>query len=227
MRPRRAAAFEQLTTQQRRYLETGDRDGGAGFGFLLWSFDDDAVAETWRTVGPDLTLEWAIRRPGLRPALWWRLTAPQVPIANVKQAGPDDLAAQRRRLGGIGTPQYECLNVAPRFAFGIPSDWVSSFDEAYYRGIAVDIHGRPIAIEFRKADFRGVAPRADDPPIFESQATYLERFGLLFDGEKDRITAAGWNPEAIAIPSDAGPDVRQQFPSPHASRIFDKFERPR
>jgi hypothetical protein len=226
MRPRRAAAFEQLSEFQRRYLETGDRDHpGGGFGFLLWSFDRDAVASTWQSVGSDLVREWAALHPGTRPSGWWEYAAPSTPIPNVRPSVLDDRAAQRRRLGGIGTPQYEVLNVAPRFAFGLPVDWVDAFDEQYYNGRARDIHGKPIGTDFREGQFSGRAPRADDPPTFESQATYLARHDLLLDGERDRIPPAGWTPEAIAIPADTR-DVREAFPAVFATPVFDELERP-
>jgi len=37
-----------------------------------------------------------------------------------------------------------------------------------------------------------------DPPVFEAQATYLERLGLLQPGERERIPAEGFEPEIVA-----------------------------
>jgi hypothetical protein len=90
----------------------------------------------------------------------------------------------------------------------------------------VDVSGKPIATEFRHSGFRGVAPRVDDPPTFESQATYLERHDLLLDGERERIPPAGWQPEALAVLVDDEPDVRAQFPNAFANAVFDDLERP-
>jgi hypothetical protein len=62
------------------------------------------------------------------------------------------------------------------FSKGIPNHWVTK--GSIYTGIPID---------------------DNDPPTFESEATYLERHGLLTDDEK-RILAnkpEAWRPEAI------------------------------
>jgi hypothetical protein len=84
----------------------------------------------------------------------------------------------RRRVGGVGTPAYEVLNVVPEFACGLPIAWVSHYDETHY--------ARP---------FTGVAPRADDPPRFESQASYCDRHDVLTTRERRILTAVDFAPE--------------------------------
>ncbi len=37
----------------------------------------------------------------------------------------------------------------------------------------------------------------EDPPIFESQATYLDRLGLLLPGERKRLTAEDFEPDVL------------------------------
>jgi hypothetical protein len=58
--------------------------------------------------------------------------------------------------------------------------WVTSWMVAYY--------GK---------DFAGQAIDRANPPTFESQATFLERHKLLLPGERRRLTAADFAPEAI------------------------------
>jgi hypothetical protein len=44
--------------------------------------------------------------------------------------------------------------------------------------------------------------KADDPPVFESQAAYLDRLGLLAPGEKRRLRNADFEPETLRCLSD-------------------------
>ena len=81
----------------------------------------------------------------------------------------------RRRLGGTGQATYEYLNVTPRYAFGIPIDWWSG------------------------GSTRGVLPSVDDPPVYESQADYLARLGMLVPNEAERLPADAFEPEKIVI----------------------------
>jgi hypothetical protein len=64
----------------------------------------------------------------------------------------------------------------------------------YYSGLAVDIHGAPIG-DLHPRDFKGVAIDPNDPPIFESQASFLKRHGLLLAGEERR---SDFEPETIS-----------------------------
>src|SRR5262249_31380832 len=84
------------------------------------------------------------RFPGSRRKMWWKLSAP----------GP------RRRVGGIGTPLFECSSYAANFVFGVPTDWRTAGD-----GFT-----------------RGTPLSEDDPPMFESEAAYLSRHDLLLRG---------------------------------------------
>ncbi len=71
-------------------------------------------------------------------------------------------AEPRQRIGWTGTPKSEEMNVVPRFVFGVPADWIESWESDRFGGQVTD----PVA-----------------PPLFESQATYLRRHGLL--GKKE------------------------------------------
>jgi hypothetical protein len=45
------------------------------------------------------------------------------------------------------------------------------------------------------------APAFDpaDPPLFEAEASYLERHGLFLPGERRRLRKADWAPEAAEL----------------------------
>ncbi len=137
--------------------------------------------ELWDVVRDDVVAEWVIERAGTRPAVWWRHDAPE----------------PRQRLGGRGDPLWEHLAVLPTFEHGIPASWVEGWHVDFYTGKAVDKHGAPIGQEFVGNDFRGVAIDPENPPVYESQATYLERLGLLLPGERRRIEAVDFEPEAV------------------------------
>ena len=107
----------------------------------------------------------------------------------------EKLPAPRKRLGGTGTPAYDVLACVPTFAYGIPTIWITPWQVRYYSGTAVDVHGVPIGGELR--EFKGVAIGVDDPPVYESQATFLDRIGLLLPGERKRLKKADWDAESI------------------------------
>jgi hypothetical protein len=97
------------------------------------------------------------RHPGSRPKMWWRFTAPE----------------PRRRVGGIGTPLFECGGAwAALYEYGVPMDWKT--DEHNPRA------GTPLS--------------ADDPPLFESEAAYLRRHGLLLREERPRLSRRSYEP---------------------------------
>jgi hypothetical protein len=161
-----------------------------------------ALREVWREVADDLLDQWIAERPGTRPYGWWLFDAPRwrpedrpewchdVPEGIVRW-----IAEPRRRVGGIGTPAHEVLNILAEFAFGMPIIWVTAFDEAYYNGRARDIHDHPIGTDYPEGHFPGLAPRADDPPRYEAQASYCDRHGVLRPDERRVLTARDFEPE--------------------------------
>lgn len=122
----------------------------------------------WRQYGATVLEWWCVERPGTRPSLWWRHDAPE---------------PCRRRLGGVGTPAADRLAYVPRFAYGVPRDWISAALLATYRGL-----GAPLGVP---------AVDPDDLPTFEAEATYLDRLGLLTAAERRRLTADDFEPEAL------------------------------
>ena len=47
---------------------------------------------------------------------------------------------------------------------------------------------------YKEGDFKGVAIDPDDPPVFESQAAYLDRHKLLSDDERESFPADAFEP---------------------------------
>jgi hypothetical protein len=150
------------------YLLTGERAPGDAETFMLQRGGSQLKA-IWKAVNRELLNDWIKQNPCSRPWAWWEWDAPR--------------AEPRQRLGGTGTPDYEVLAYVPHFDHGIPTGWITKFDEAYYNGRALDIHGNPIGTEHKEGDFSGVAIDPTDPPTFESEAAYLQRHGLLTPAE--------------------------------------------
>ena len=51
-------------------------------------------------------------------------------------------------------------------------------------------------MEYKEGDFLYEALDPNDPPVYESEATYLKRHGLLIGGEEER---ADFTPETIQV----------------------------
>ena len=167
----------------------------------------------WDRVRDRLLTEWIGAHPGTRPWGWWLFDAPRwqppYPQRLVSLAWHCQLLAEpRRRIGGIGTPAFEVLGYWPEYRLGIPVDWVDDFAVQYHNGRAVDVvttgshlparvHGVRIGTAYHDGDFAGLAPRAADPPTVESQATYLDRHGLLPQAERRVLTAIDFEPERL------------------------------
>ena len=84
----------------------------------------------------------------------------------------------RRRLGGTGDPLDAITNLRETpYTYGIPWSWRQE--------------GQPYT--------RGVPISDTDPPMFESEATYLARLGLLEPGERERIPRIDFEPEVIRV----------------------------
>ena len=66
----------------------------------------------------------------------------------------------------------------PSYKFGIPDNWV------------IDIYVR----WYPHKNLQFIEPA--DPPMFESQAAYLERFNLLSDAERESLTVDAFAPVA-------------------------------
>lgn len=162
-----------------------------------------SLSALWQRFRDEILTQWAEEQPGTRPSLWWRWDAPRLQAGQLGGRAADHAGPRwpepRRRLGGIGTPNCEVLNYGPSFHLGVPTGWVSAYDAAYYNGRCLDVHGNRIGIEYHEGHFKGLPPDPFDPPLFEGQAVYLDRHGLLLPGERERLIEADFEPEAVIM----------------------------
>jgi hypothetical protein len=87
----------------------------------------------------------------------------------------------RRRLGGTGDSLDSCTNLRETpYDYGVPWHWRREDDPFK--------HGTPLS--------------ADDPPRYESEASYLLRLDLLEPGELKRIPRIEFQPEVIRVVDD-------------------------
>jgi hypothetical protein len=184
-----------------RLMEDGDYSGDLE-AFLI-AGSEEQMQQAWEDLRDEVMERWIRERPGQRPMGWWLFDAPREAMPEgIPEWVAKRMTGARQRLGGKGTPCHEVLNVAPSFRFGVPDYWVSSFEEEYYSGRAKDIHGNRIGMEYQEGHFKGVAIDVDDPPIFESEPSFLKRHGLFFPGEEERIPPEAWEPERVEIGGD-------------------------
>jgi hypothetical protein len=165
---------------------------------LGW-FETSARA-LWERHQAELMERWMVDHPGRRPRCWWDYEAPRQPFGSWPGWWLDGkLPEPRLRLGGVGTPVHEVLAHVPEYAYGLPVLWVERWMSEYYNGRAKDIHGEPIGKNHKAGSFAGVPIDPDAPPLYESQAVYLERHGLLLPGERRRLRKADFEPEKITV----------------------------
>ena len=198
-RARHRVETDDLTDGKRQYLLTGDVSDDDTT-WWWWMFDQNAPGTLWVAVRDALLEDWIAASPGSRPWAWWRYDAPRVSSLpgtrwlTIPEWVRRETPEPRRRLGGRGTPCHEVLNDVPQFRFGLPVRWVGSFDVGFYNGRLRDMHGNRIGTQYAEGHFTGVAVDPGNPPRYEAQASYLERQGLLHDGERQRLTEADFVP---------------------------------
>ncbi len=136
-------------------------------GEKIWN--GQTLEEVWNDFLADALETWIADWPGSRPKCWWRYSAPE----------------PRRRLGGVGEACHERLAYTPWFEYGVPVSWID-------RELAASLN--PAGYPGGKAMDPPLVPiDADDPPSFESQATYLDRLGLFQPGERRRLGRANFS----------------------------------
>jgi hypothetical protein len=101
-----------------------------------------------------------------------------------------DWAASGRRC-------TRCWRTRRNLIYGLPVRWVEVWMTVFYNGRAGDINGKPIGTEYKPGDFKSVPIDPDDPPLYESQAAYLERHGLFLPGARRRLRKADFEPQAV------------------------------
>ena len=152
-------------------------------------------ADAWQKHKKWILKDFISQNPGKRPWAWWEYDAPRWQ----RKFGTwydGTLAEPRKRLTGTGDPNYEYLAYVPSFSFGIPVSYVNKFSEEYYNGRRRDVNGELIPCKYKEGDFKGVAIDLNDPPLYESQASYLKRHGLLLKSEEKRLKNKDFEPES-------------------------------
>jgi hypothetical protein len=189
IRAKKLKAKQQLTDEGEAWLHGDDKAAG----FVKYAPDHE-LAALWAAHSDRIIAEHVTDQPGSRPSRWWQYSAPRIPLGTFPGLYFDGkLPEPRRRLGGIGTPASDVLAYVPAFSYGLPAIWITPWQVRFYSGTAVDIRGNPIG-SLVPTDFKGVAFDANDPPRFESQATYLRRLGLFLPGEERRLRKADYEP---------------------------------
>ena len=129
-----------------------------------------------------LVAHFVKRNPGRRPARWWTYDAPRQPMGTFPGWWCDGKVAQPRlRLGGTGTAALDVFDAVPDFHLGIPVQWCTTEDVAWCA----------------EEGIHAVLIEPTDPPIYEAQATYLGRHGLLAAHERRRLPADAFEPEVV------------------------------
>ncbi|GEM_PF-6028639 len=131
---------------------------------------DDEMRAIALAVMPDVLAYYSRLHPGRRPRLWWRFCAPQADLF----AWLFPAAAER--------PQF----AQPRKRVGgrgVP---------AWERFAYVPAFDYGVPAHWADSD-------PDDPPRFESQASYLRRHELLSPAESRRLTPADFEPEIVEL----------------------------
>jgi len=147
------------------------------------------LREVWRDVANELLEDWIATRPGTRP---WACGSSTHRPSNVVA-----WAAVARRCTSAWPWRQRGHSVCPRVVG-------STRGLGVLLGTARDVHGRLVneKAKYRKPRFKGVAFDKNDPPRYESQASYLARHELLTDDERRRLPADAFEPEVIPAPPD-------------------------
>lgn len=155
--------------------------------------------EVWDEMRDEVLEAWIAEKPGTRPQHWWMYDAPRSAPGSLPRCSQfeGELPELRRRVGGTGTPSHEVLNYAPDLDRGIPTGWVEPWQVELYNGRARDVRGQLIGTEYSEGHFPYEAIDRNDPPLFESEASYLDRHGLLTQQERARLGADAWEPESV------------------------------
>lgn len=142
----------------------------------------DALATLWAEHGDDVVEAHAEEFPGTRPAHFWTYDAPK---------------KLRIRLGGIGDLMSDHLAQVASSAFGLPTFFLSADDVEVYSGRKLGWNGKPIVSRPDGYQFPGVAVDPNNPPRFESSASYLRRHKLFLPDEAAKLSTEDFEPEAI------------------------------
>lgn len=143
----------------------------------------ERLREVWNELRDELVAAHIEQHPGTRPRRWWEF----------------DAREPRQRVGGTGDPISEVLAYATSWdGSGIPARWFTEeYAECYDHPLENHEHDRP-----------AITLDPNDPPVFESQAAYLDRLGLLSNAERSQLNKRGWpKPEAVKYDDPPIPNI--------------------
>ena len=153
----------------------------------------DECRAVWLAIRDELLPQWINEHPGTRPS-WWYLFDPECPrisAEDIKRHGWEgcffakDLPELRLRIGGTGDPAYEHSSLVPHFDCAVPDHFVRVEDVEWHRNEGEDFSGKPID--------------PNNPPAYESQASYLDRHKLLVPAERRRLRKKDFEPEIVSF----------------------------
>jgi hypothetical protein len=87
-----------------------------------------------------------------------------------------DAPGPRQRVGGVGTPAHEVSAYMLELHLGAPCHWITDHWLKFLPGQPID---------------------PANPPMYESQANFLDRYNLLLPGERQRLRDVEFAPERI------------------------------
>jgi len=167
--------------------------------FFFNSINTTEKIDYWKKHRNQILKKYIEENPGKRPWAWWSFDAPRWQKSFNGAFFEGKLPEPRERVGGVGTPENECLGVVPTFTFGIPDIWVSKSQEDYYNGRFKSkdpwMQSEYEKNGYKEGHFKGVAIDPENLPTFESQASYLKRHNLLKKSEERRLKPADFEPE--------------------------------
>jgi hypothetical protein len=150
----------------------GPEDEGACEVFLMEL--RPKMKEAWISYRDQIIAGWIKRKPCSRPFAFWEF----------------DVTEIRRRVGGTGDLFNDLEDYGPHEChLGIPGAWVTAWQVDYYNGRSRDIHGKIISSIFKDGDFTRVAVDPKNPPVFESEAVYLQRLNFLTPMERKYLVS--------------------------------------
>ena len=137
---------------------------------LKWSNNQGKLKKHWRQHKEDILSIWRLEHPGSRPWAWWLFDAPET---------------LRHRLGGQGTADHEVFSKAEEIFFGVHVSYIQDDDFKAYMSLGETLP--PYAQPFDP----------DNAPQWESEASYLQRHGLLTTDEECKLSPVDFKPIRI------------------------------
>jgi hypothetical protein len=137
---------------------------------LKWSRSQGKLKKYWRQHKVDILPSWRFEHPGSRPWAWWLFDAPE---------------ALRHRLGGQGTADHQVFSKAEEIFFGVHVSYIQDDDLDAYKSVGEILP--PFTQPFDH----------ENAPQWESEASYLQRHGLLTIEEERRLKPVDFMPIRI------------------------------